>query len=292
MVNILLLIMSFFVSKTHALEGEVDVVLMKNGDVFRGRIIEQDFGKYIQIKFNDGNEKRLVWSKVKNVKKENSSADKSTEDTADDDAELKALDAASRSANTGTSEPSMRDSELPRAVNLSPRTRIFGGLTLSTATTTSTITDWSMGTGFHAGIGIEFPVTSGVSLMAGVEYMSRSLEASIDLGSTSLNAKISIGYLIIPVLSRVNVGAFSIGIGPYVGLALSAKGEVGGNTTDILDEVSSLDFGARAYSTLDFGEPGNAFLGVGYDFGFSNINDSGSIEEENRALFFDLGFRF
>lgn len=295
MKNIILLITSLFISQAYGMEGEIDVVLMKNGDVFRGRIIEQEFGKYIQIKFNDGNEKRLTWSKVKNVKKENSSGDELTQESASNNAELKVLDSAKENANTVPAEPNLKEVESPQAVSLSPRTRIFGGLTLSTATTTSPITDWSMGTGFHAGISVETPITPGVTLMSGVEYMSRASEVSldlVDLGLTSLSGNISIGYIVIPVLSRVQLGAFSIGLGPYIGFAVAAKGEFEGNSTDILDEISGVDFGARAYSTFDFGEPGNAFFGFGYDFGFSNINDSGSVEEENRTLFFDLGFRF
>ena len=47
-----------------------DVVRMKNGDVFRGEILEQEMGKYIQIKFSDGNEKRIEWQGVDKISKE------------------------------------------------------------------------------------------------------------------------------------------------------------------------------------------------------------------------------
>ncbi len=64
-VLLILLAMVFFASNSFAL----DVVRMKNGDVYRGEIVEQKFNEYIQIRSN-GNEKRLKWEDVKETSKE------------------------------------------------------------------------------------------------------------------------------------------------------------------------------------------------------------------------------
>jgi len=37
-----------------------DVVHMKNGDVYRGKIVELKMNEYVQIRLHDGNEKRLL----------------------------------------------------------------------------------------------------------------------------------------------------------------------------------------------------------------------------------------
>lgn len=55
---------------TPVLSKAADVVEMKNGDIYRGEIIQQEFGSYIQVRFSDGNEKRLTWEAVKGVKRE------------------------------------------------------------------------------------------------------------------------------------------------------------------------------------------------------------------------------
>ncbi|MBC7540686.1 MAG: hypothetical protein H7281_17840 [Bacteriovorax sp.] len=48
----------------------VDVVYLKNGDVFRGEIIEQKMNEYLQIKTLDHNEKRITWDQIDKIIKE------------------------------------------------------------------------------------------------------------------------------------------------------------------------------------------------------------------------------
>ncbi len=47
-----------------------DLIRMKNGDVYRGEIIEQQMNKFVQIKFKDGNEKRLDWKDIESITKD------------------------------------------------------------------------------------------------------------------------------------------------------------------------------------------------------------------------------
>jgi len=67
----ILVISLLLVTPTSAIA--TDVVNMKNGDVYRGEIIEQELNSFIQLRMRDGNEKRLDWNNVKSVKKEESS---------------------------------------------------------------------------------------------------------------------------------------------------------------------------------------------------------------------------
>lgn len=50
----------------------IDVVNLTNGDVLRGEVIEQNNQEgYIQMRFEDGNERRIKSSSIKEIKKEN-----------------------------------------------------------------------------------------------------------------------------------------------------------------------------------------------------------------------------
>lgn len=47
-----------------------DVIFMKNGDVYRGKILEVKMNKFVQLRMNNGNEKRIQFNKIKEFKKE------------------------------------------------------------------------------------------------------------------------------------------------------------------------------------------------------------------------------
>lgn len=61
-----LLVLSVLALSTHA---SADVITMKNGDVYRAEILKEDFGKYVQILFKDGNEKRLHWQEIDSIER-------------------------------------------------------------------------------------------------------------------------------------------------------------------------------------------------------------------------------
>lgn len=48
----------------------LDVVTMRNGDVYRGDIIRQENNQFIQVRFSDGNEKRLDFKDVAEITRE------------------------------------------------------------------------------------------------------------------------------------------------------------------------------------------------------------------------------
>ncbi len=50
-----------------------DMLQMKNGDVIRGEILEQRIDQYVQIQTKDGNERRVKWSDIGAIKKEQDS---------------------------------------------------------------------------------------------------------------------------------------------------------------------------------------------------------------------------
>jgi hypothetical protein len=162
-------------------------------------------------------------------------------------------------------------------------------MTLSTLSTTATSSVASMGLGFKFGVASEIMITSTNSLYVGLEFMSRITEVSSV--SSSTEGDISLNYIVIPLLLRTHFEAFAIGAGPYLGANVAATGTSGGSSSDIKGRVEDIDLGARAYGTYDFGSETSGFIGLGYDFGFTNLNKTGSISNQNRTLFLDLGVR-
>lgn len=52
-----------------------DRILLRNGDVVRGTVIAEEFGKYLQVLLINGNEKRLRWNEVQELRAEGRSRD-------------------------------------------------------------------------------------------------------------------------------------------------------------------------------------------------------------------------
>ena len=43
---------------------------MKNGDIYKGKVLAKELNRFIQVEFSDGNQKRLLWDEIENIKKE------------------------------------------------------------------------------------------------------------------------------------------------------------------------------------------------------------------------------
>jgi len=97
-------------------------------------------------------------------------------------------------------------------------------------------------------------------------------------------------YITVPVMLRWNfTSLFSIHAGPQVGILMSAKEEMQGQTEDVKDEFKSTDIGVAAGIGID--------LPIGLNFGFrfvkgmTNIADSDDYKQKNYALQFSAGYK-
>jgi len=89
------------------------------------------------------------------------------------------------------------------------------------------------------------------------------------LGAKSGSEVLKTNYLSLPIFFRYNVTEnFHFLAGPQFSMLLSAKDEVGGSSTDIKDQLNSMDIGIVPGIGVDFG-PFNA--GLRYSIGVSNI---------------------
>ena len=78
---------------------------------------------------------------------------------------------------------------------------------------------------------------------------------------------------------------FRLEAGPQVGFLINAESETNNNTTDIGDNLNTVDFALGA----GLGYVASSGFGVDarYNLGLSNINESGSVKSTNRG--FQLG---
>jgi len=96
-------------------------------------------------------------------------------------------------------------------------------------------------------------------------------------------------YLTLPVFFRYNVtDNFHLLVGPQFGILMSANGTDNSGTQDIKDQLKSSDFSGVVGAGLDFG-PLNA--GLRYNFGLSNINNSGGSTVKNNVFQIVAGFK-
>ena len=50
--------------------AKADTIQMKNGDVYRGKIIKESFNESLQVSMSDGSEKHLLWTDIQSVERD------------------------------------------------------------------------------------------------------------------------------------------------------------------------------------------------------------------------------
>lgn len=79
----------------------------------------------------------------------------------------------------------------------------------------------------------------------------------------------SLNYLAIPVMAKYYFGGFNVQAGPQIGILMSAKEEMDGESEDVKDDYKGADFG------LNIGAGYDLDMGLGFDvrynMGLSNI---------------------
>ena len=107
----------------------------------------------------------------------------------------------------------------------------------------------------------------------------------------------SLDYIQITVLGKYGFstggGSFApyVAAGPYLGFNVNAEAEdENGNTADRSDSITGTDFGLSG----EVGADVSGFnIGLRYDLGLSNIDDTGSgLDQSNRALLITAGYSF
>jgi hypothetical protein len=144
--------------------------------------------------------------------------------------------------------------------------------------------------GFNGGLIANFGVNDAFSIQPEVLYSMKGAKTSYSISGTSVDDKVRLHYIDVPVLARIKAGGLFFELGPQVGFLLSANEKMEANgqsqSQDIKSSLKTVDFGyagGLGYQ-LDNG-PG---IGIRYNGGFSDIDKNSSSSSATRNSAFQL----
>jgi hypothetical protein len=159
-------------------------------------------------------------------------------------------------------------------------------------------------TGFYGGGFVSVPLSKTVSIEPGITYAQKGYQLSGKLGIKGTDiiggrSQLTLGYIEMPVLARVNVSGLQLFAGPQVAYLSNATlrttaGAFGFNLINdrrnVRDEFNDIDVSLTGGIGYQFG---NGFrVQAAYDHGLSRINSGQSVEAYNRAVKVGVGFQF
>ncbi len=152
--------------------------------------------------------------------------------------------------------------------------------------------------GFNGGVTLDYALSSNLYLLTGLEYSMKGTKADgVKLNLSYLQLPVHVGYK----LSISDKAKLVFHAGPYLAYAVDGKWKVGGISIDAFgDEIKEASEDAARLKRCDIGlgagagvEFGRIALGLGCDFGLSNIYD-GSYDGKltNQSAHLTLGYKF
>jgi hypothetical protein len=193
------------------------------------------------------------------------------------------LDAPTRGLLTGDSVRAPFQSRRTASIGDNPKFGIglSGGLNLSNQTTADVTSTTTTRSGISIGSYFEIPINKNFILQPELNYLQKGY---VSTSSTTITT-VKMDYLSIPLQMKIR---FPLGViapffmvGPYINFLMSGKqddaiGTAAATTTDIKDQLSSVEIGSYGGTGLDFFfTPGfGATLLFRYGLGFSNINNT------------------
>ena len=145
--------------------------------------------------------------------------------------------------------------------------------------------------GMHVGAIAHLPLGDVVELRTGAIYSQKG--ATINF--LGMNATLALDYLDIPIDFAFKLGdnGFALSAGSYIGLLMSSKLMVDGNSED-LENASSMDFGLNFGASYLIGE--NVLIGTKYGMGLKNLSEDSTLADDyielNGVLMISVGYMF
>lgn len=187
--------------------------------------------------------------------------------------------------------------------NQSPSIGIKGGVNF-TNLYTEDVDDNNVLTSFNAGLFVNLPVSSALSIQPELLYSRKGSELVYDNVFASGTTKLKLNYLEMPVLLKINVTPnFNVHFGPYAAYLIDGNAT---NETDSgsfnfeenidNDDLNKWDYGVAAGVGLDLG---STSLGVRYNYGLQTIGKERTFagntytfpDSKNSALSVYVGFK-
>lgn len=190
-----------------------------------------------------------------------------------------------------------------KAQTLSPSIGIKGGVNF-TNLYTEDVDDNNILTSFNAGLFVNLPVSSGVSIQPELNFSRKGSELVYDNAFASGTTRVKLNYLEMPVLLKLNLTPnLNVHFGPYVAYLIDGKATNESNDGSFnfeeninKDDLNEWDYGLSGGIGLDFG---STSLGVRYNYGLQTIGKERDFggntytfpDSKNSALSMYIGFK-
>jgi hypothetical protein len=149
--------------------------------------------------------------------------------------------------------------------------------------------------GPYVGVFAEYELNDEFILQPELAYSSLGSSFDFDGESSSTN----LDYIVLPVVLKYRISNLSIGVGPQLGVLLSANYKSEGFTEESTDDFKSTDFSALLNTDYEVNE--NIVIGLRYQIGLSNIVPAASNSNDvfgssgtakNNSFQFSVGYKF
>ena len=135
-------------------------------------------------------------------------------------------------------------------------------------------------TGFNAGLLAHIHLAPQLALQPEVVYSAQGAKYTI----ANTESKLKLGYINVPVMFQYMFdNGFRLQAGPQVGFLINAESETNGASTDVKNNLKTVDFGLGAgigYVHV----PSGFGVDARYNLGLSNINENDAIKSTNRGV--------
>lgn len=139
---------------------------------------------------------------------------------------------------------------------------------------------------FQVGGILDIGITEALAVETGISLQGKGYKLEDEILGVSFKSTASALYLQVPAHIMYKGSGFFVGLGPYVGYAISGKvkAEAGGNSESedisigntVDDDLSPIDFGVGIQAGVSFG---SIRIGAGYDLGLSDTTPKDARED-------------
>ena len=127
--------------------------------------------------------------------------------------------------------------------------------------------EYSSNLGFHFGVTYSHMMSDALDIRPGLLFTMKGAKA----GEGELESIGKFNYIEIPVDFVYKASALNVYAGPYLALLMSATSEFGGESIDVKDSLTGMDFGVNIGAEYQIDQIG---IGANYSLGLANINDA------------------
>lgn len=149
-------------------------------------------------------------------------------------------------------------------------------------------TEYDTKAGFHAGLLGHIHLSKQWAVQPELVYSAQGAKSTV----TGVDTKINLGYINLPIMIQYMFNnGFRVQAGPQAGFLISAKAEANNKSTDIKDELKTVDF-ALGFGAGYIHTASGLGVDARYNLGLSNINDNSTVKQTNRGFQLGVFYQF